>query len=402
LVNAVVWAVALAAAVWILVPAIAHAFGATDVQTTVRPDPGPPADHPAFEPRMHQLAALGFRAAGQTMERIWFLTSMHWRWRPYEDTRWLVGPDERTYVTLYRMLAEEPVRISAVTMFEDGGLVRTSCPGGAAKLLSRPNYWHADLRGAAADALLTKHQEQVDAYARERGTSVKAATIAEISAVDDVFSRSILRGSISASSLLGVLALAVFLFGLPLVYGRQSLTAPIQICFMAALTAAFRWWTYRRAFRRNALLSHREDVSPEIAPDVDLPATGKYESWLRPLAGLTALLSSAWVATFASRLPAALRAGGGAIFMQLVYLVLAVLIVVGLSGRARGKMLLWRANKDNTHVWLVPLLMDAIWGALLPGSGGALERGLLLICAFVSAALSVIGWRLEKHNATQT
>ena len=131
-VSAVLWAVALVATVWVLAPAIAFALRIGGVRTEVLRDVGPPpisGDQAVFDERFRQLAALGFRDAGRTRQTGLFVLPGHWRWRQFETTRWFVGPDGRTQATLHRLIRDEPVRISFVTLFDDGGVVRTTCPG---------------------------------------------------------------------------------------------------------------------------------------------------------------------------------------------------------------------------------------------------------------------------------
>ena len=171
-VSAVVWAAALAGLVWMVVPAIAFALRIGSVRTVVLPDVGPPAlrgGDGAFEPWSTQLAALGFRHAGRTRESARFMSPTQWSWQSVHPAPWLISPDGETYASMYRIVPNEPVRISAVTAFEGGGIVRTACPGPLPQDGLPPDHRYTSVRGVDANGLLARHGEQVAAFANERG-----------------------------------------------------------------------------------------------------------------------------------------------------------------------------------------------------------------------------------------
>lgn len=159
-VNALLWAVALAATVWILVPAIAFALCLGGIRTEILPDVGPPpvaGGEPVFGARLAEFAALGFREVARTVTHIRFPFPTHWRWRSLETTRWLVSPDGRTHATLYRLARSEPARVSCMAIFDDGSVFRTSCPGVSGAIPQLPKYRRVDVRGASAGDLVAQH-----------------------------------------------------------------------------------------------------------------------------------------------------------------------------------------------------------------------------------------------------
>ena len=94
--SVVLWAVALVATVWVLLPSIAFALGIGGVRTEVLHDIREPAisgDQAVFDERLGQLEALGFCDAGRTRETGLFMMPGHWRWQQFETTRWFVSPE---------------------------------------------------------------------------------------------------------------------------------------------------------------------------------------------------------------------------------------------------------------------------------------------------------------------
>ena len=114
----------------------------------------------------------------------------HWRWAEFETTRWFVGPDGRTQATLYRLIRDEPARISS-----------SRCSMTAASCARRPGPAHAvaaELPGdrdprRGGEPLLAAHEEQVSAFARDRGVNARAATVAEVTAASDAAERPLMR-----------------------------------------------------------------------------------------------------------------------------------------------------------------------------------------------------------------
>jgi hypothetical protein len=406
-VNALLWTAALAASIWILVPAIAFALNIGGLRTDILPDAGPPTLYPedsVFGPRLGELDALGFQMEARTRSRGRFSSPIHWSWESYEALQWLVSGDGLTHATLYRLAAGEPARISVVTAFEDGGFVRTSCPGAAAKEATRPNYRRFDLLGVDAATLLAKHQEQVEAFARERGTRPRAATVAEIAAADNAAEWPIVRKmSVSLYGMLGLFLPAVFFLSLRARTSAGISIAPLAICAMAGFYALMRWQLLGPLLRQTAKLAHTKDLSEATAPvrpndvaeDGRILATGKYERWLRLLAALAAVLSCAWPVAIVRAILRALKEQPGAIIFGLVFVWTSVSTVLELAGRARGRMV-WR-RMDPAFMWTSMATMSVIFGTWLKWNGGTFHR-FLLVVAGLTILLGLIGRQLEKKR----
>jgi len=406
--SVVLWAGALALTIWILVPAIAFALGAGGgVQTDVYPDVGSsglPGDDALMESRMQQLAALGFRAAGRTREHGRFLFPTHWHWEQYGTTRWFVSPDGHTHVTLSRVIPDEPVRIAAVTTFDGGGMVRTSSPGTEAKQFAHPTYWRVGLRNVDPATLVARHQEQVEAFAREHAARARTATVAEVAAADTAATRATLRKSAAGSyTLLCVLLpVPISLVGLgSRGRGVGSLVIAGEICMMAGLYALLRWVVHGPLLRYNARRSHNEDLAPQpdyVAPDGRIAATGKNERWLRVLAIPAALLSAVWPIAFASKIPQHYAGGGGAVILQVVLIVLISLLVVQFVGRALGKVVLQKKGALRpSQFWTSLIMMAFLFATWLDWSRGTLNR-VLYMDAALSVVVGFVGWRLERSR----
>jgi hypothetical protein len=405
-VAAVLWAVALAATVWILVPAIAFAFRAGGIRTDVLPDVGPPtlpADEPTAQPTLAQLGELGFRAAGRTVQSGRFVSPTHWTWQQLGTTLWLVSADGGTYATLYRLVPDEPLRLSAITMFENGGFVRTACPGASAKDAWRPHYWRLDVRGVSAGGVIAKHQEQVAAFAREHGPQARAATIAELTAASDAAERPLVR-KLSASGYGMVAAFApALMFPFLAARGRLASTfVALGICVMAGFYALLRWAAHGPLLHYFARRSHTEDLSGEpddIAPDGSILATGKYERWLRLLALPAAVVTSVWPIALAMKLSrAAVQGGAFAIVFQLVMIAGVGMLALQLFGRARGRIIwLRRGHRNPRQIWTSLLFLNCIFTSWLDWGKGGSHR-VLYVVAGVSCILGLLGWTLERKR----
>jgi hypothetical protein len=412
-VSVVLWAVAVAAAVWILVPAIAFAIGAGGVQTEVLPEVGPPGLHDensAFAPRLRELAALGFRAAGQTRERGRFISPVHWGWQAYEPEQWLASPDGRSYAKLYRLVRDEPMRISFVSLFDGGGIVRTSCPGPGGNDLIYPNYRRISLRGVDAAALLAAHEEHVEAFARERGVAVKIATVPEFAAAENAAEHPIMRkmGAAGYAFLLTALTPAVLWVQALRSAGASSSLTALVTCAHAGFYALVRWLVLGPILRQNARRSHTEsrpeesrfDQPTDVAPDGTILATGKNERRLRVLAAVAALLTCVWPVALAMKLPAAARHGGFAIVRPLVFIAASVLVIADLVARARGKILGRKyVPRHPGGVWIGFFVSGVLFAIALKWGKGPL-RHIVLVVYLASMLISIAGERLEKHRRT--
>jgi hypothetical protein len=406
-VTALLWAVALAATIWILVPAIAFAFGAGGVRSEVLPDVGPPplpGDDPSAQPLLAELAALGFQAAGRTVQRARFITPTHWSWRQHGSTLWLVSPDRRSYATLYRLVDGEPLRISLLTLFDNGGMVRTSSPGGAAPSAWRPNHWCLDLRGVDTRTLVARHQEQIEAFAGEdAGVRARAATVAEIAAVDDAFGRTIGR-KMGASGYGIVFAFVpALMFVIPGVSGQmRSSFAALGVCAMAGFYALLRWAVHGPLLRYNARRSHVENLGgqpDDVAPDGRILATGPHERRIRTLAVASALVACWWPIVLTVRIPITWALyGPGGVALRMLFIALTVLGVVQLVGRARGRIW-WRPNgqRDPVNIWTWWILFNVVFPNWTDWSKGPIYRAVDVMAALM-ILLGLAGWQLEKKR----
>jgi len=130
--DVVLYLIAALALVWVLVPLGAFGLAGARLRKELDRDPAraePRADDPDHARRYHQFWELGFRPVGVTRETCWFMNATRWYWHALDWSRWMQRPDDGLLVSFHRLLADEPVRFGAVTLFDDGGLVRTTCPG---------------------------------------------------------------------------------------------------------------------------------------------------------------------------------------------------------------------------------------------------------------------------------
>ena len=408
-VNVLLWATAVVAAAWILVPGIAFALNVGGLRTEVLPDAGPPTLYSVdsvFGARLKELAALGFGMAARTIERGRFISPIHWTWESHQAQQWLVSPDGLTHATLYRIAEGEPARISVVTMFEDGGMVRTSCPGGAAQAATTATYWRFDVLGVDAATLFARHLEHVDMFAQKYGTKAKATTVAEIGAADNAAEWPIVRRMGISSYFI----LMFFLPALPFLTLRAHTAGglalgPIATCALAAFYAFVRWHILGPNVRENAKLSHTRDLSAgerpapvepdDIAEDGRILATGKYERRLRVLALAAAILSCVWPVIWARELLVYVKERPGVIAGFVVLFPLSVLLVVWLAGRARGKMVWQRkGHRDPAGLWTLLLLLNFFFAI----QSKPASHHFVWIAGVASFVLGLIGWTLEKKR----
>jgi len=397
---------ALAATVWILVPAIAFAFGMGGLRTRLLPDVGPPpvADgDPIFGPLLRELAALGFRDTGRAVESAWFPSPIQWRWRQVETLRWLVSPDGRTHAALYRLIKEEPARIACVTVFEDGVIVRTSSPGTGGRLVSRADYRCYELRAPDAQTLLASHLETIDSYARDHETAARAMALADVVAACDAAERSMMRDI--AKSDYGLIAVYVPAALLMIPFGRGLVNAAATagcICFLAGVYAVVKWLMHGPLFRQKALDTHRRDgrgEADDVAADGTIRATGPIERRLRILAALTAGLTSIWPLATTAGFSRYLAYSVGVIAFEVLLVVAGGWLAVRLIGRARGKVILaGKGPRDPAEVWGLAGLYGLFFLTHLDWSQGTVDRVLYAVAA-ASLLAAFTGWRLEKRRS---
>lgn len=255
--DVVLCAVAVAAAIWILVPPAAFALGLMRYRHEVRHEPAraePTADDPDYARRFGQFAAMGYRALASSRESCWFMMPTRWFWRSFAGLRWMASPDGRTLISFHRLLADEPVRFGAVTLFDDGGLVRTACPG-AGLTYQDGNYLRMELRGVDPAELLSKHEIHVMAFSTEGNRNIKEASLDEVVRIET-------EQDIKVLTKIGdYWPIAVF-FVLPAVIalwaagGALPHRAAVATCVGAAAFAILQFVIVPRRRRRRVMASH--------------------------------------------------------------------------------------------------------------------------------------------------
>jgi hypothetical protein len=189
----VLYTIAVAAAIWIVVPAVAYSMGWTTLRSRAVRDRAavePKGADPDYERRYRQFEALGFQPVGTSRETCWFINNHKWYWKS-RGTRWMTMPDGKMLVSFHRMLGDEPVRFGVVTVFERGGLVRTTCPGAGATHDS-DTYLRVEFPSIEPEDLIAKHKEHVEAFSRRRGRAVAAASFEEAVAEDTAQDRKLI------------------------------------------------------------------------------------------------------------------------------------------------------------------------------------------------------------------
>jgi hypothetical protein len=193
-VQVLVGVVAALLAINVLVPPLMMSLRRVRLRSVPFADPElarPTENDPTYRKLYDQLVALGFEPAGLEHEVGWFLSAFDWRKR--FDQRWLASSDGQTFVSITKIIPEEPWRYGALTALSDGSLVRTSCPGadGIDKVI--PEYHFTRLPGADPTELLARHGEQVDAFCRARGASIVKVTMAEAGAREASYGERVLN-----------------------------------------------------------------------------------------------------------------------------------------------------------------------------------------------------------------
>jgi hypothetical protein len=246
-VQILLWLLAAAATFWILGPLLMYALGKSTYAMHVSDSPAdaePDGRDKKYQDRYRQFVALGFRPVGKTVEHARFFTPLHWRWRS-DGTRWLASADGKTFVGFHRIAGGNPLRTYVQSTFEQGGLIQTASLGVPMKIDPGGNYKYDAVGAAEPEELLGMHTRRLEAFARERKLTVKAATMREIAAAAEAYTRVVLPKLQRGSS--GMLVISLFLIPVVMAFRfntRGSGTAwmlPLAICAAAALFAFIRW-----------------------------------------------------------------------------------------------------------------------------------------------------------------
>jgi len=126
-----------------------------------------------------------------------------------------------------------------------------------------------------------------------------------------------------------------------------------------------------------------------------------YERRIRFIAGASSVLAAGWVVLFATRFPAAARAGARGIIAMIVYFVLALMVCTSLVRRMSGRTAAPRDQKSVTQLWWICILANAIWAIFLPWNGsGGVRATVGLVGIAVAIVLAVLGIRFERSLRT--
>jgi hypothetical protein len=249
-VQVLLWIAAVLATIWIMAPSVMIALGRRrfDVDVSENPlDAEPRGDDPVYEDRFRQLAAQGYRAVGKTLERGRFFSPLHWRWRG-DVSRYMAAADGKTFVGFHRVAGANPLKTTAETILDGGGIVATTTPPNVASAPTEHgphgNYSWANVSDMDLIDLLAAHAKRVDDFSRKRGLSVRAATLREVAKESLELGR-----RVSARQNILVFAVLAGVFLVPVIGmlatsspgGRDPWFVPVGICLSAALFAVIRW-----------------------------------------------------------------------------------------------------------------------------------------------------------------
>lgn len=182
-VQGLLWAVAIVAGVWALVPALVFPFYPRKFENEVIEDlreAEPRGDDSAYEDWFTELAALGFVPVGKMRLSARFFSPLHWRWRSH-GTRVLALRDGTISAHLHRVAGTNPLRVSLITTFHEGGVIDTATPG-VGVIVNRGNDQRSEIKHADAATLVERHQQEVARLASARSLTVKRATFREMAA----------------------------------------------------------------------------------------------------------------------------------------------------------------------------------------------------------------------------
>jgi hypothetical protein len=245
IVQVLLWFAAVAATVWILGPCLMYALGKNRFWVDVSDngaDAEPNGRDRKYEARFREFVALGFRPAGKTVEHGSFMSPLHWHYKS-DGARFLAAPDGKTFVGSHRIAGGNPLRTTAYTIFEEGGLIMSASPGVALGAAAGGNYKYEPVGDVEPAELLDIHARRVEVFARERALTVKAATMREVGAEVEKHSLIVLP-----KMKLGLHFGMVITFMLPVAMtaftNRGALpggSLPAVICACAAMYALFRW-----------------------------------------------------------------------------------------------------------------------------------------------------------------
>jgi hypothetical protein len=353
--------------------------------------------------RYRQFLDLGFRPFGWTRKHARFLTPLHWRWSAYEGTRWLASADDRTFVSFYRLVRDEPLRIGLMTSFEGGGAWLTSSPGAGIDDPADGNYGRAEERGVDAPELLARHEHHVEVFRAQRGLAIRQATMADVGA-ESLALEHALKALEKGRSLL---AMPLGLFAMPaavcLVMMAQGparrAMGLLGILYAAALYGLMLALLHvvhpRTARRTHTRAFHLEQTS--VARDGAI-VPGRHERWLRALAVVAAADFASHGFLILWRAPQILARGRSATFMAGMYAAVAGLFVYIFVLRASGRVHRRKPidGSDLTFNWILWVMFALILGDTATASLTSIR----FPHAVAVLVLGALGWWLEKTSRT--
>jgi hypothetical protein len=245
-VLALLWVAAGLVMVWILGPAIGFLVARGPLRTDVSEnadDATPGGDDRAFADKARALMARGFVPLGRTVESMRFFTPLHWNWRS-DGSRWLGSADGTTFVSFHRVAGADPLRMSAMTIFEGGGLVQTASPGVGLEIDYGPGGRRTEIGEAEPTTLLETHAQQVASMVRTQAKVVRRASLRDVAAEDEAFSK---RAMSKAKTARGYAPVAFFLMLLFSVLPSASkarvpgAVPALGILMFAMMFAGMRW-----------------------------------------------------------------------------------------------------------------------------------------------------------------
>ncbi|HXU04098.1 MAG TPA: hypothetical protein VN903_24220 [Polyangia bacterium] len=248
LVQILLWLVAAAAAFWILAPGVMYLLRKSRYWIDVSENPAdaePDGRDRKYAARFREFVALGFRAAGKIDEHGRFMNPMLWSWHS-GGTRFVASPDGKTFVGFHRVGGGNPLRTTAHSTFEEGGLIMTASRGTPTPTNAEAggNYKYEAVGDAQADELLAMHARRTEEFARARRLTVKAATMRDIAAEDEKHTR-LMMPKMKLGQL-GSVVISLFLMPAAMTAAmmaseRLEPAAPLIFCGCAALYALVRW-----------------------------------------------------------------------------------------------------------------------------------------------------------------
>ncbi len=264
-VESLLWGAAALVAVWIVGPLLLMALGLTRVGFRIVGGPEalePAGDDPQYAYLFEQLRDLGFEPLGARQEIGWF-SAQHW-YKSFPPGRVFASRAGDCFVTLYRIFAGQPWRLSFHTVFTDGSLLSTANQMPNFRV-DMPGYYRwAHVTADLAD-LLAMHREAAENYRADHRLTVASPDLEGACAAVARASQRYLRSRGAALALAGLTApvligvLLTALIGLKLGFDRWPTAAAF---ILAAVSCRV---LLREGVRESAHKSWNEDRERGLA-----------------------------------------------------------------------------------------------------------------------------------------